>query len=141
MAFLGDDGFDSTGVEPAGKPDPLPAGTYRCVCVASEWKETRSGDGKYIQFDWQVIDGEHTGRRVSSRLNLHNASDKAVQIARSELSSICHACNVLHPRDTSELHDIPIQLKVAVKGEYNEVKGYAPDRGAKPQAASKPSWM
>lgn len=126
MASL--NGFDATTVEPNERPDALPAGKYKCVAIESEFKPTKDGGGKYLQFCFEVVDGEYKGRRVWDRLNLVNNNSQAVEIARRSLSSICHAVNILQPKDSSQLHGIPLTVKVACR-EYNgnvtnEVKGY-----------------
>lgn len=121
-------GFDATQVEPNERPDAIPAGKYKCVAIESEFKDTKDGKGKYLQFTFEVVDGEHKGRRVWDRLNLVNANSEAVDIARRTLSSICHAVNVMQPKDSSQLHNIPMIVKVACReyngGIQNEVKGY-----------------
>lgn len=121
-------GFDATQIEPNGKPDALPAGKYKCVAIESEFKDTKDGNGKYLQFVFEVVDGEYKGRRIWDRLNLVNQNSQAVDIARGTLSAICHAVGVLQPKDSAQLHGIPLIVKVACR-EYNgnatnEVKGY-----------------
>ena len=69
-------------------------------------------------------------RNLWSRLNLHNPSQQAVQIAQSELSSICRAVGVLTLKDTAELHNLPLVISVKQKADAsgelrNEIKGYA----------------
>lgn len=155
MADLGGQ-FDAQSVDPLGDYQPLPAGEYRCVIVKSEWKPTKSGNGRFIEFGFQVVDGEYQGRMVFDRLNLENPNQQAVNIARSALSSICRAVGKLSPRDTAELHDVPLMVKVAVRkrednGEpSNEVKGYCTIGEARETAtagasessnSTKPNWM
>ena len=147
--------FNAEQVDPMGDFSPIPAGEYRCSCIKSEWKNTKSG-GRYLEFTWEVLEGEYEKRMLWSRLNLENSSAQAVSIARSELSSICRATGKMKPRTTEELHGIPIYVKVAVKkrednGEpTNEVKGYKSVRevGEKTAAVGdpegsgdKPAWM
>jgi len=80
--------------------------------------------------DIEVIEGKFAGRKVFDRLNLNNPNSVAVEIAQRALSSICRAIDVPNPKNSSELLDKPLMVKVAVKpadGEYsasNEVKGY-----------------
>lgn len=126
MANLGN--FDATQIEPNGRPDALPAGKYKCVAIESDFKETKDGNGKYLQFVFEVVEGQYKGRRIWDRLNLVNSNTQAVEIARRTLSSICHAVGVLQPKDSMQLHNIPLTVKVACR-EYNgnvtnEVKGY-----------------
>ena len=123
-------GFDANKVEPSESRDPIPAGWYKCAITASEEKPTKAMTGSYLELEVQVIDGEHQGRKVFDRLNLDNPNQTAVEIAQRTLSSICRSVGMMTPRESSELHDKPLMVKVAVKpadGAYsasNEVKEY-----------------
>lgn len=122
--------FNAHQVEPQEAFDPLPAGEYLCIIVGSEQKPTRSGNGFYLELEFEVIDGPHKGRKLWDRLNLNNPSDMAVKIARATLSAICRAVGVMQPRDSCELHDIPLVCKVRVEKRSdsddltNVIKGY-----------------
>jgi hypothetical protein len=122
--------FNAAEVEPMGEYTPIPAGDYVAVITASEEKQTKDYTGSFVKMDFEVIDGEFKGRKEFTRLNLNNKNPQAVDIARRELSSICHATGVLSPRDSSELHNKPMIIKVAIKpatAEFsaaNEIKGY-----------------
>ena len=97
-----------------------------------------------------ILEGEYKGRVVWARLNLVNPNQTAVKIAQSELSAVCRAVGVMTPRDSCELHNIPLLITVKVKkrednGELtNEVKGFEPKTAAtgKPQQAqtNTPPW-
>lgn len=133
--------FDASTVDPAVAYVPLPAGWYKCVISGSEEKPTKAQTGSYLQLELQVIEGEHQGRKVTDRLNLNNPNATASEIAYRTLSAICHAVGVMTPRQSSDLHDKPMMVKVAVKpgdaqyGPSNEVKGYeAVQGGAKAEA-------
>lgn len=123
--------FDANQIDPAVQFDPLPAGRYAAIITESEMKPTKAGNGQYLQLTFQVIEGEFRGRFVWARLNLENESAMAVKIARGELSSICRAVNVMQPRDSVELHGVPLEITVGLKrrddsGEFtNVIKGYA----------------
>ncbi len=144
-------GFDANNVEPQAEYVPLPAGWYKAVFTASEEKPTKAQTGSYLQLSAEVIEGEHQGRKLIERLNLNNPNSTAVEIAQRTLSGICRAVGVMTPRDSSDLHDKPFMVKVAVKpadGQYsasNEIKEYsAPESGggtqAAPAAAATPPW-
>lgn len=111
--------------------EALPAGKYAAEITNSRMKPTRRGDGHYLELTFRVLEGQYKGRLLWSRLNLDNPSPQAVEIARGELSAICGAVGVMQPRDSSELHDIPLVLTVRCKrredtGDLtNEVCGYA----------------
>lgn len=132
-------GFDAEQVEPNQDFEPIPAGEYVAVAVNSEFKRTQSGNGEYLEITWEIMDGQFRGRRLWDRLNLKNPNEKAVQIAQGTLSSICRAVGVLRPRDSAELHNKPVLVKVELKerndkpGQMtNEVKGYKPTSGTQP---------
>ncbi len=133
-------GFNANQVEPATEYEPIPPGKYAAVVTASEMRPTKSGNGSFLELTFEVVEGEHKGRKVWTRLNLDNPNAVAVKIARGELSSLCRAVGVMEPKDSCELHNLPLVISVKQKtdrdGEVrNEVKGYAKREtagGAKP---------
>lgn len=98
-------GFDANQVDPQTELEPIPAGKYLAMITESEMKDTKNGDGRYLQFTFQILDGSHKGRFVWARLHLENANQMAVQIAKAELSAICRAVGVMTPRDSCDLHN------------------------------------
>ena len=137
-------GFNATEVEPTTSFEPLPAGKYLAAITESEMKPTKSGSGSYLQLTFSILEGEYKSRILWARLNLNNPNATAVKIARSELSAICHATGVMQPRDSVDLHNLPLVITVKCKkredtGELtNEIKGYArkdaAGNGQQPQA-------
>ena len=127
--------FDANQVDPSVALDPIPAGKYLAVVSDSEYKPTKNGGGKYLQLTFQIIDGEYKGRLVWARLNLENKSEMTVKIARGELSAICRAVGVMQPKDSVELHNVPLEINVGLKkrddnGEFtNVIKGYGKKGG------------
>jgi hypothetical protein len=147
MAHL--NGFDADLVEPAGDFSPVPAGQYTAVIINSEMKPTKAGNGSFLELTFEMIDGVHRGRRLWSRLNLENANEKAVKIAKGQLASICKAVGVTKPKDSLELHNVPLVIVVRQKTStdgvlQNEIKGFIkqegriPPRPSSPQPASPP---
>jgi len=124
-------GFDANTVEPNAEFEPIPAGKYPTVITASEVKPTKSNSGAYLQLTFEIIDGQFKGRHVWARLNLHNANETAVKIARAELSAVCRAVGVMAPKDSVELHNLPLVITVGLKRRndtqelQNVIKGYA----------------
>ena len=138
MVNLG--GFNAAEVEPNVGFDAIPAGDYDAVITASEMKETKSGDGQYLQLTLQILSGKFQNRKLWDRLNLQNKNEKAVQIARGTLSAICRAVGVLTPNDSSELHDKPLRIRVKVRKDrdgnaQNEIGSYS-KRGTAATVAS-----
>ena len=145
-------GFNATEVEPTTTFEPLPAGKYLAAITESEMKPTKSGSGSYLQMTFTILEGEYKGRILWARLNLNNPNATAVKIARSELSAICHAVGVMQPRDSVDLHNLPLVITVKLKKREdtgklaNEIKGYAPKDVAAgqpqqaPVASNTPPW-
>ena len=137
-------GFNANTVEPNTTFEPIPAGKYLAAIVESETKPTKKGDGSYLQLKLVVLEGEYKNRNVWDRLCLNHPNELTQKIARGALSAICRAVGVLQPKDSVELHNLPLQVSVKLKkredtGEMtNEVKGYAPKEAAagKPVQAS-----
>lgn len=143
-------GFDANSVNPATDFEPLPAGKYVAIITDSEMKSTKSGSGNYLELTFQVIDGPFKGRMLWSRLNLDNPNAQAVQIAQGELSAICRAVGVMQPKDSLELHNLPLLVTVKCKKRddtgdvVNEIKGYArkeaANGGRQQETTNTPPW-
>jgi len=136
MSNLSGYNFNAEEVEPSSSFDPIPAGWYKAIVSSSEMKPTRDGYGEYLSLTLQVIEGQYENRSVFARLNLKNANDKAVDIARKDLAAICRSVGVMSPQSSEELHDIPLMIKIKIRpaqGEYdasNDVCGYKAAEGA-----------
>lgn len=122
--------FNAAAVEPAVSMEPLPAGDYVAVIVDSDMKMTKKGDGQYLDLAFQVADGPFKGRYVWAKLNIENPNEVSQRIGQAELSAICHAVNVMQPRNSEDLHNRPMVIRVKYvpeNGNYsakNEIKGY-----------------
>lgn len=134
-------GFDANQVEPTNDFEPIPAGKYVAVVTESEMKPTKAGTGHYLQLTFQIMEGPHANRFLWARLNLDNPNATAVVIAKAELSAICRAVGVMAPKDSMDLHNLPLVIHVRCKrrddtGEItNEIKGYSKKESAPVAAA------
>lgn len=108
-------GFNANEVEPNVGFDPIPAGEYLAKIIESEQKPTRKGNGSLLSLKFQILDGQYVNRTLFANLNLHNPNETAVKIARGDLSAICRAVGVMTPRDSLELHNLPLVIKVVCK--------------------------
>ena len=133
--------FDATTVDPLDSGFmPLPDGDYEVAIVRSQNKPTKSGTGSYLELQCQVVSGEYAKRVRWARVNLKTPSTAAVEMAKRELSSICHATGVLRPKCKEELHNIPMIVHVVQvegrNGMQNEIKGWRAKENAAPVAQS-----
>lgn len=137
-------GFDANQIEPTGDFEAIPAGKYLAVITDSEMKPNKAGTGSLLQLTFQVIEGDYENRLLWTRLNLDHPNATAVQIARADLSAICRAVGVLAPKDSVELHNLPLVINVRCKKRQdtgdvvNEIKGYSPreNKPVRPVAAA-----
>ena len=124
--------FDPTTAEPRRGFDPLPNGWYLGQVVDSDVRDTRSGNGKYAKFEFEVVDGPFQGRKLFANINFQNQNPDAQRIGQAELAELTQAtgCGVI--RDTTELHFKPVLIKVGVRKDdrdQNEIKAYKPNNG------------
>ncbi len=108
-------GFDARTVEPMDTFEPIPAGKYIAAITASEMKPTWAGDGSYLQLEFEVLEGDYKGRKLWVRLDLDNPNELVVKLARAKLAAICKAVGVLTPKDSVELHYLPMQITVSLR--------------------------
>jgi Protein of unknown function (DUF669) len=137
--------FNANDVEPTTPYEPLPAGKYLAEITATELKPTKTGNGVYLQLEFTVLDGPCKGRKAWDRLCINHPNELTQKIARGNLSAICRAVGVMQPRDSVELHNLPLVITVKCKkrqdtGEItNEVKGYAKRESAVGQPQQAPA--
>ena len=130
--------FDANQVAPLAEYTVLPEGQYLVEITNSVQKQTKAGDGSYLELEYTVLDGEHKGALHWDRLCLDHPSPKAMKRANAALSAICHSVGVPQFADTVELHHLPFQISVRNKtaddGRVSaEVAGYAPRPTFTPQ--------
>jgi hypothetical protein len=147
--------FDATQVAPATGGSTLSVGKHIVKIIDGELTTTKDSKGGMVVFTVEAIDPNDPdfGRTMDYRLNIHNENPKAVEIARQQLSAICHVTGVFQVQDLQQLFNIPFmvdvqnqkltaqQLDKQAQGEtvepYKEIKGVFDTGGAKPGQAPK----
>lgn len=105
--------FNAAQYEPStGAADVLETGVYAVQIVQSEVKQTKAKDGYMLIFTMSCLEAPHTGRKIVARLNIHNPSQQAVEIAYRELSAISHVVGILNWQDTQQLHGRPFKVAI-----------------------------
>ena len=137
--------FNAASVRPDfGAKGTIPEGWYNVTATTSEAKPTKDGSGVILVIGFKVMDGEHANTIVDARFNIRNKSQQAMQIAYGQLSALAHCVGVLQVADSQQLHNIPLQIKVAIRqspgyAPQNEVNGYA--KYGEPQAPVMPTFQ
>jgi len=135
--------FNAKDNEKMGDFTPIDPGVYVAQIVKSEMKDVKSNaQHKYLQLDFEVLQGDAKGRKLYVRLNLVNSNQQTVDIAFKELASICEACGIPIMEDSEQVHNVPMEVNVVFipqKAQYsakNEIKSYAPIGGSSPSVGA-----
>lgn len=72
---------------------PLPSGEYQVQATKVLLKDTKSGVGKYLQFEFTLTDGQYTNRKVFQNVIVQHANEDARRIGLGWLKSWIMACN------------------------------------------------
>lgn len=128
MAGFGD--FKSSEVAPSESYELLPPGVYTAMLTESDLKTSNAG-GQYFSLCFQITDEDFSGRKVWDNITWKHDNEKAVNIGRAKMSSLCLAAGVENPEDSEELHDRPIMIKLGIKKgkdgyeDSNNIKEYS----------------
>jgi hypothetical protein len=123
MVQVADD-FDAREEDLKDGFEPLPDGEYKAIITNSDLKMTKKGDGDYYKFEYEIIDGAFKGRKVWQMLTRNNPSEKATLIGRKQFAGLKLALDKPVIKDTVELHNRPLMIKVKVDGEYNRIVNF-----------------
>ncbi|WP_435008008.1 DUF669 domain-containing protein [Tundrisphaera lichenicola] len=150
MAFLGQE-FNAEAIEPSKPRENIPPGWYKAIIEASDVKPTKKAaeaqqygsegaNDRLLAMTFKVIEGAFDGALIFNNLNIVNSNPVAQEIAQKDFSAICHAIGKLRVKDSNELHNRPLMIKVDVekKEGYNArniIKGYEAVGGASSASA------
>lgn len=81
----------------------LPLGEYPFRITGGEVRATKDNTGGLVQFDGEILHGEHVGKQGSFILNLYHADPQTRAIAETSFSAICHAASTYLVEDISAL--------------------------------------
>ena len=121
--------FNAANVEPDAGFSLIPAGVSTAQATDSKVHPTKRVTATILELTFKILDGQHAGRLVWSRINIQNANPVCEQIGQKQLSGLCHAVGVLQLQDSTQLHNKPLRIRVKVTkddqyGDKNEVNGY-----------------
>jgi len=104
--------------------DLIQPGTYPVIIVDSDIRDTKAGTGKYLDLEYQIIEGPDIGKKINDRLNIRNPSEVAQKIALSNLKHICDAIGFAGSlSDSNQLHGKPFSVTVGVEEFKSENTG------------------
>lgn len=142
--------FNANEVPPEESRELIPAGNYLALIENSELVTTKAGTGTMLALTFSILEGPYQHRKVFTRLNVQNQNAVAEQIGQRQLSQLCHAVGRLQISDSSELHLLPMVIRVAIDrdktgqyGDRNDIKEFKPATGqpAIPAPATRPAFQ
>jgi hypothetical protein len=102
-----------------GLSPKTPIGRHKVKIVAVEMPDASFQEEARMRFLFRIEDGGHEGREFSHTFKIVSA-DEATQTKGQEFfTDLRRATGVLHPDDTSDLHDIPL---VAIVGPMGRIE-------------------
>jgi hypothetical protein len=139
LSWMDDAGYDPNMSTERPNLDPIPAGDYEVQVI--EAKLNAKDDGNVLlKLVFEVLNGEHTSRRVYENLNVRHNNPQAQEIAQRSYTELWRdAIKLTHrPASTDDMCFKPIMARVGIEkrkdtGELqNRMKRYMPLGGAAP---------
>jgi len=111
--------FKASDHEDMNSFDPIPDGWEDAEIIESDYKENSKKTGHNATLKFSILSGKHKGRLLFVNLSLDNPKQETVQMAEKELATICRAVGLAGVEDTEDLHNKPMQIKIAKKPAAN----------------------
>jgi len=118
--------FVTSEYEDSKQFNPIPPGSYIFRIESADGKQTKNGNGCYVEVVLVVVEGNYIGRKVWDRINLVNKSTVAESIARGQFKALCEGVGIQELKSLLELNDKFIKVRIAIdKSGNNCVKSYS----------------
>lgn len=75
----------------------------RVTVEGADVKQTKSGEGTYVEIQFRAMEGPNEGRAHWERYNISNPNPEAERIAKASFASLCLALGVPKVTDTDQL--------------------------------------
>lgn len=112
---------------------------WLCVMTESEGKENSAKTGRILAVKLQGMEGAVTGKFHEFTINTANPNPEAVKIGMEELSAIAHCVGHLRVGNSSELHNRPFRVIVALEKDQEKYPGATRIVAFRDQNGNKPS--
>ena len=118
--------FDPSTHEGTRDFEPFPPGWYQAQMIESSVEQARNGNGTYLLAVFEILSGDHRGRRIYQNITLQNVNQQAVEIGQRLLKDIYASVGVTGPtRDIQVMLFKPVMARVGIKRDKD---GIYPDR-------------
>ena len=118
--------FDPSTHEGTRDFEPFPPGWYQAQMIENSVEHAKNGNGMYLLAVFEILSGDHHGRKIYQNITLQNASQQAVEIGQRLLADIYTAIGITAPtRDIGVMLFKPVMARVGIKRDRD---GVYPDR-------------
>jgi len=141
--------FDPSAHEGTRDFEPFPPGWYQAQIIENSVEHARNGDGMYLLAVFEILSGDHRGRRIYQNVTLQNESQQAVEIGQRLLADIYTAIGITAPtKDIGVMLFKPVMARVGIKRDKDGIYSdrncitsvrpldYQPKRGRNASAAT-----
>jgi hypothetical protein len=126
--------FDPSTHEGTRDFEPFPAGWYQAQIVEGSVEQARNGNGTYLLAVFEILSGDHRGRKIYQNITLQNVNQQAVEIGQRLLKDIYASIGVTGPtRDIQVMLFKPVMARIGIKRDKD---GVYPDRNCVTQVKS-----
>src|SRR5215813_9098689 len=118
--------FDPSTHEGTRDFEPFPPGWYLAQMIENSVEHARNRNGMYLLAVFEVLSGDHRGRKIYQNVTLQNASQQAVEIGQRLLADIYTAVGITAPtKDIGVMLFKPVMARIGIKRDKD---GVYPDR-------------
>ena len=118
--------FDPSQYEGTADLVPIPPGWQSAHIVEASYKEVlNNSTSTYMLAVFEIIEGEHKGRKIFQNVTLTNRNQQAVEIGTRLLKDICESVKTGPLKNLEVLQYKPMKVRVGIKRDKD---GVYPDR-------------
>jgi hypothetical protein len=118
--------FDPAQYEGTEDLVPIPPGWQSAQIVEVSRKEAlNNSSSTYMLAVFEIIEGEHKGRKIFQNVTLTNRNQQAVEIGQRLLTDICNALKIGPLKNLEVLQYKPMKVRIGIKRDKD---GVFPDR-------------
>src|SRR5215471_9547675 len=114
--------FDPSTHEGTRDFEPFPPGWYLAQMIENSVEHARNRNGMYLLVVFEILSGDHRGRKIYQNVTLQNANQQAVEIGQRLLTDIYTAVGITAPtKDIGVMLFKPVMVRVGIKRDKDGV--------------------
>ena len=106
------------------KRDIVAEGEYKAIMTGATWRTNNAGTGRYLKAEFQIVDDNYNGSKISDMFNLEHPKPDTVKWAKRDFGFLCLAVGVEKPSKTEVLENIEMIISVTHESGSYQGKDY-----------------